>query len=79
MVTEIEFWSDVLPTKLIPKKTFRNLTPGTIRKRMTEALEAFPGDADLWACKKVIGRDKWTEETFVFVKEGNVIREEVSE
>jgi len=80
MTVKIEFWSDTLPDGIIPKRTFRNLRPDTVRSMMRKVLELFDGaNGDLWAVRQDIDRNKWEEKRFVFVKDSGAVSEEAIE
>ena len=68
---KIQFWSDSMDDKHIPKDTFKNLKAETIQNMMREALENNREHADLFASKDSFegsGKSRtWTEERFVMV------------
>ena len=73
MTVSITFWGSI---DNVPNTTHSNLKPDTIKRKMTEALEAQDDDGDIWANKQTIDSTQWVEEQFCLVKENGVIRDE---
>lgn len=77
MTIKTEFWGSV---ESVPRTTFANLKPETIKKRMIAWLESAPEiEGDLWACRTDINREHWHETMFCFVKhaDGRIVEDDM--
>ena len=82
-LTRIQFWSDSMTPRHVPKDTFKNLKPETVQKMMREAMLADGGHVDLFASKDTFegsGKNRTcVEERFVMVLDNGNFTEDTHE